>query len=122
MAKNPKKGDGAAHESAKMIGAAEFRKLVGRCEVLKEQASISTTEAAELIKEAVEFKFLDRAAFAIYRRLAAMDNEKLATTLACLDYYIECGGLEKRIQDEPALDIPRQEIGESNVTSILAAG
>ena len=112
---------------AEQIGVSDFTNLVRRCKSLRTQAQTTAGEMGEMVKNAVENKNLDRVAFGIFRKLEAMPTQKLATTLACLDYYIEVGKLEDRIADEPALPIARQEAGEKeegaadNVTKLHAA-
>ena len=113
------------------IGTNDFTNLVRRCKSLKTQAQTTSGEMGEMIKNAVENKNLDRVAFGMFRRLEALSPEKLGTTLACLDYYIEIGKLEDRIADAPPLPIARQEAGEKeegdpaqhkdNVTELRAA-
>lgn len=97
---------------AQQIGVQDFKNLVRRCANAKKQASEITGGIGELVKNAAENKNLDRVAFSIFRRLDSMSVEKLTTTLACLDYYIEIGELEDKIDKAPALPIARQEAGE----------
>lgn len=97
---------------AAQIGVQDFKNLVRRCANSKKQASEISGEIGNLIKNAVENKNLDRTAFAMFRKLDAMSVERLATTLACLDYYIDIGELEKKIEKAPTLPIARQEAGE----------
>ena len=100
---------------AEQIGVSDFTNLVRRCKSLRKQAQTTSGEMGEMIKAACENKNLDRVAFAIFRKLEAMPAQKLATSLACLDFYIEIGKLEDRIADEPALPIARQEAGEKEI-------
>lgn len=106
----------------RMIGVDDFRKLVKRCNTLKKQAGDAASEMGGLISNASENKHLDKVAFSIFRRLDRMDVQKLATTLACFDFYRDIGGLDERVEDAPALDIPREEAGEKvNVVQLHAA-
>lgn len=112
MAKKAKKTAAKTRHKAQQIGVNDFKNLVRRCGSLKKQGRTLAGEAGEMIKNAIENKNLDRVAFAIFRKLDDMAVEKLATTLACLDYYIDVGGLQKKIDDQPQLNIARQEAGE----------
>lgn len=97
---------------AQQIGVEDFKNLVRRCAARKKQTAEISGEIGKLVANAVENKNLDRVAFGMFRKLDSMSVEKLATTLACLDYYIEIGELEEKIEKAPALPIARQEAGE----------
>ena len=96
----------------KMIGVSDFKNLVKQCANLKKKAGASTSEMGGLISNAADVKFLDKTAFSIFRRLDAMDAQKLGTTLACFDYYRDIGGLDDKIADEPVLEMARPEAGD----------
>ena len=96
----------------KMIGVSDFKNLVKQCANLKKKAGASTSEMGGLISNAAENKNLDKVAFAIYRRLDALDPQKLGTALAHLDCYRQYGGLDDKVADEPTLEIERTELGD----------
>ena len=95
-----------------MIGVNDFTNLVRRCTSLKKQGAEISGSMGEMIKNACENKNLDRVAFGIFRKLHAMPSEKLATTLACLDYYRDLGKLDETASEQGELEIARQEAGE----------
>jgi len=107
-----KKAKQRKSQKAEQIGVKDFENLVRRTASLKKQGRSLAGEAGEMIKNAAEFKNLDRKAFAMFRSLNEMPTNKLATTLACLDYYIDIGKLQDRIDDQPQLEIGRPEAGE----------
>ena len=109
MAKRKPKAKATA---AKMIGVNDFKNLVKQCANLKKKAGTSTSEMGGLISNAAEHKHLDKSAFSIFRRLDAMDPQKLGTTLACFDYYRDIGGLDDKVAEEPVLEMARPEAGE----------
>lgn len=126
-AKKPPKGGGkkaAATESAstsqaapmiskaRMIGENDFNNLVRRCESLKKQGKEISGTMGELVANAVENKNLDKPAFDIFRKLKRMSGAKLATTLACFDYYRDIGKLDEQANKQGELEIARQEAGE----------
>jgi hypothetical protein len=112
MAKKKAKSAAKPTSKAQQINVNDFKNLVRRCTSLKKQASVTSGEIGEMIKNAIEFKNLDRVAFSVFRKLDSMPAPKLATTLACLDYYIDIGGLQAKIDEQPTLEIARQEAGE----------
>ena len=108
----------------KMIGESDFRGLVKQCEILKNRSGKATSEMGGLISNAVENKHLDKKAFSIFRALKKLgdsDPQKLGTTLTCLDYYRDIGGLDKIVEDNPTLDIERQETKDDNVVKMPQA-
>jgi hypothetical protein len=102
------------------INEKEFKNLLRQCKNLKKKAGDAASEMGGLISNAAEFKHLDKTAFSMYRRLDAMDTQKLATTIACFDFYRDIGGLDERVKNEPDLGIERPEAG-SNITPIREA-
>ena len=108
----PKGGGKKAQPKIQQIATNDFTNLVRRCKSLKKHSHEASGEMGELIKNAVENKYLDRVAFQMFRKLESMEDMKLQTTLACLDFYIDIGGLEDRIAKNLGLDLKRQEAGE----------
>ena len=106
----------------KQIGVNDFKNLVKQCKALKQRGAKATSEMGGLISNAAEHKNLDKTAFSIFRRLEAMDDTlKLGTTLACLRFYIDIGGLDERVADAPVLDIEREETDDKVVRLPTAA-
>lgn len=121
MSKKPKK-PGAKKETVKpsevmkMIAEKDFTTLLRRCASLKKQNQSVSGEMGQLIGNAVENKNLDRKAFGIIRNLLAMPEQKMATTLACFDYYRDISKLDEIAGRQGDLGIARQEAGEGDET------
>lgn len=120
MGKKPKTGKSKAkakdtpaqqpmRSKAEQIGADDLKNLLRRCTSWKKQGSEITGQIGENIAKAAETKNLDKAAFAIVRKLNGMTEQKRLTTLACLDYYVDVLELDKSEQGD--LDVARQEAG-----------
>jgi hypothetical protein len=71
----------------------------------------SVGEIRSLISNACEKQHLEKRAFAMYRSLARLSDEKLSETLAHLDYYRDIGGLDQRAAQQGQL-FARPEAGE----------
>lgn len=101
---------------AKMIGPNDLKNLMRQVEALKTQSQSTSGEAGKKVADAVESKHLDRDAFAIVKKLRQLKKSKggqrLATTLACLDFYREVFKLDEEAAEQGELEIARQEAGE----------
>lgn len=104
---------------AKQIEKKDFQNLHRRRSSLKKQGKEINSSSGALLTDAANDKNLDKPAYAFYEKLWAMSPQKRLTTLACFDFYREIPHFstgKKLDEDETgqgALDIPRQEAGET---------
>lgn len=102
------------HE-AEQIGVNDLTNLVRRVNEKKKQARSQSGAAGEMIREACEFKKLDRHAFAMIMKFLALIEQgggKASTSLACFDYYRDVLNIDDKAGKQGELAIARQEAGE----------
>ena len=110
-------------ETLKIISEGQFNTLVRLLRGHESNKNEAVGAIGSAIADAVERKHLDRKAFGIFRTLARMSDERLATTLAHLDHYRQIGGLDDRAAQQSQM-FDREEtdnaIGDTDSTSPVA--
>lgn len=106
--KKPKAGakkrtTSAVPGEARVISASAFGTLVH--DILGEESNKNEAvgNIGQLVKAAVSQHHLDKAAFAIFRKLRRMSDKHLTRTMAHLEHYCEVGGLNERAKKQAAL-------------------
>lgn len=83
-------------EPDKLISQPDFLSLLRACKNRQKDMDEARGSMGNAVKLAMDKKHLDRAAFAIFRRLDRLSDNKLAVTRRNLLHYLEIGGLNDR--------------------------
>lgn len=109
------KADNVVHlpkpEQVQMIGERDFAALVRAIRSHEADKNESVGAIGSAVNNAVDKKNLDKKAFGMFRTLARMSDNKLATTLAHLEHYVTIGGLQERADKQREM-FARPEVGE----------
>ena len=104
------------------------KKLLKAAKKTKEQTRSISGEFGQMVANAVEHDYLHRKAFSICKQLDQMPDEKLAECMTHLEYYLDVGGINARVEKVGRLDLGDQpgeeaetEPDESNVVSLQSA-
>lgn len=96
-------------EQARQIGKTKLNKLFDAGKRTKRETREISGGFGSMVKDAVDNENLDRVAFSIARRLDALSDEKLYSTLPALMFYIEQRGIDERAKNAPPLPVESEE-------------